>query len=234
MKNVLITGGSGGIGGAVATYYSNMGYTVLLHYNSNVDGATSLQQQLNSCGGNVHLYQADFCSVDSINSMVTTILRLHKHIDVLVNNAGVALHSQIQDTTVDQYDRVMNVNCRGAYFATRAVVDSMLYRGSGAIVNVSSIWGIHGASCESAYSMSKHAIIGMTNSLAIELEEGGVTVNCVCPPIVATAMTSHLSESDIAQFGCQYGVGVVSATAVAKSIYDLSVGGDTNIILQIK
>ncbi len=234
MKNVLITGGSGGIGSAVATYYSNMGYTVLLHYNSSVDSARQLQQQLNNNGGNVHLYQADFANIDSINSMVEDILRLHKHIDVLGNNAGVALHRQIQDTTVDDYDRVMEINCRGAYFVTRAVIDSMIFRDSGAIVNVASIWGIHGASCESVYSMSKHAIIGMTNSLAVELEESNITVNCVCPPIVDTNMTSHLSQGDVEQFCSQYGVGVVSATSVAESIYNLSIGEDTNSILQIK
>ncbi len=234
MKNVLITGGSGGIGSAVATHYSNMGYTVLLHYNSNASQAQSLQAQLNSNGGNVHLFQADFSNVAEIDAMVASILRLHKHIDVLVNNAGVSLHQQIQDTTVDMYNHVMAVNCRGSYFASRAVLDSMLYRGSGAIVNVSSIWGIMGASCESVYSMSKHAIVGMTNSMAIELMDSGITVSCVCPPIVATNMTSHLSADDIANFGATYGVSVVTAEHVAQCLSDLSVSGDTNQILQIK
>ncbi len=176
MKNVLITGGSGGIGSAVAKYYSDMGYAVLLHYNSSVDKAKLLQNQLNSNGGNVHLFQADLTSIEQIDNMIRRILSLHKHIDVLVNNAGVSLHMQVQDTTPDMYDRVMAVNCRGSYFVSRAVIGSMLYRGSGAIVNVSSIWGIRGASCESVYSMSKHAIVGMTNSMAIELEDSGITI----------------------------------------------------------
>lgn len=234
MKNVLITGGSGGIGSAVATHYSNMGYTVLLHYNSSSEQAQTLQAQLNSCGGNVHIFQADLSNVCEIDAMVASILRLHKHIDVLVNNAGVSLHAQVQDTTVDMYDHVMAVNCRGSYFASRAVLGSMLYRSSGAIVNVSSIWGIMGASCESVYSMTKHAIVGMTNSMAIELEDSGITVNCVCPPIVATNMTSHLSAEDVANFGKNYGVSLVTAEHVAKCIYDLSVGQETNQILQIK
>lgn len=234
MKNVLITGGSGGIGSAVATHYSNMGYTVLLHYNTNIEQALSLQSQLNSSGGNVHLFQADLSNVCEIDAMVEHMLRLHKHIDVLVNNAGVSLHSQVQDTTPDMYDHVMAVNCRGSYFASRAVLDSMLYRGSGAIVNVSSIWGIMGASCESVYSMSKHAIVGMTNSMAIELEDSGITVNCVCPPIVATNMTKHLSAEDVANFNKNYGVSVVTPQQIAECIYNLSVSGDTNQILQIK
>ncbi len=234
MKNVLITGGSGGIGSAVAKYYSDMGYTVLLHYNSSVDKAKLLQTQLNNNGGNVHLFQADLTSIEQIDNMISRILSLHKHIDVLVNNAGVSLHMQVQDTTPDMYDRVMAVNCRGSYFVSRAVIGSMLYRGSGAIVNVSSIWGIRGASCESVYSMSKHAIVGMTNSMAIELEDSGITVNCVCPPIVSTPMTSHLSSSDIANFNATYGVSLVSPDNVAKAIYELSVSDNTNQILQIK
>ncbi len=234
MKNILVTGGTGGIGSAVATYYSNKGYSVLLHYNTNADKAHILMQQLNSNGGNVHIYQADLCDIDSINSMVDKILRLHKHIDVLVNNAGVALHAQIQDTSVDMYDYVMNVNCRGAYFVTRAVLDNMLQRECGAIVNVSSIWGVHGASCESVYSMTKHAIIGMTNSLAMELEDSNITVNCVCPPIVATNMTSHLTQDDVSAFASTYGVGIVSADMVAEHIYMLSEGDSSNQILQIK
>lgn len=184
MKKVLITGGATGIGKAVAQLFLQNGYAVFVSYNNtpvDYEGVTPVKCNLEN--------------VEEIENMFLTV----GDIDVLVNNAGVSLIKQINDTTADEYDYINAVNARSYFFCSKYASLSMIKKHSGAIVNVSSIWGQTGASCEVAYSMSKSAVIGLTKALSQELAPSNITVNCVCPGIIDTRMNSHFDKSDLSE-----------------------------------
>ena len=231
MKTVLVTGGSRGIGAATAREFAKNGYTVIVNYNNSEGEAIELQRELREAGADVHLFCADVTNRIQVDEMFAHVKRYFKHLDVLVNNAGVSLTKLCQDVTTDEYDIVMNINAKGAFLASQCAIEMFLSQGYGAIVNVSSIWGTQGASCESVYAMSKHAIVGLTKSLSEELSPSNVTVNCVCPPIVSTQMCEHLSQKNVADFCLQHNVRLYSPEMVAKDIFQLATCGETGIIL---
>ncbi len=232
MKICLVTGGSRGIGAATAAVFAQKGYTVIVNYNRSEEKAYQLQQTLLHSGCDVHLYKADISQVVEVCDMFRWIGKYFKHLDVLVNNAGVSLSAQCQDVSEDAFDKVFDTNVKSTFFCCREGLPLLTGVG-GAIVNVSSIWGLKGASCESVYSASKHAIVGLTKSLAAELAPV-VRVNCVCPPIVATDMCAHLSESEIQEFCKKHHTRLFTPEQVAEDIYSLAVGGETGTILSEK
>lgn len=182
MKKVLVTGGATGIGKAVAKLFAEKGFDVFATYNNTApdyDGVTFVK--------------CDLENPKEIKNLFETV----GDVDVLVNNAGVSLIKQINDTTVEEYDRVNNVNARSYFICSKLAALSMLKKHSGAIVNVSSIWGQMGASCEVAYSMSKAAVIGLTKALSQELAPSGITVNCVCPGIIDTRMNDIFDKKEL-------------------------------------
>ncbi|MDE6124027.1 MAG: SDR family oxidoreductase [Eubacterium sp.] len=184
MKNVLITGGATGIGKAAAQLFAEKGYHVYITYNKilpDFSGVTAIK--------------CDLSSVDDIENLFNNI----DDIDVLVNNAGVSLIKMINDVTKEDYESLMRVNSRAVYFCCKHAASLMLKKHSGAIVNVSSMWGEVGASCETLYSMSKAAVIGLTKALAKELAPSGITVNCVSPGIIDTRMNSMFLKEELAQ-----------------------------------
>lgn len=184
MKNVLITGGATGIGKAAALMFKEKGYKVYITYNKTLpdfDGITAVKCDLSSISDIERLFEA----VGSI--------------DVLVNNAGVSLIKMINDTTADDFESIMNVNSRAVYFCSKYAAMQMLKNHSGAIVNVSSMWGEVGASCETLYSMSKAAVIGFTKALAKELAPSGITVNCISPGIIDTRMNNMFDKSELSE-----------------------------------
>ena len=182
MKKVLITGGATGIGKATALLFKENGYDVYISYNNTLPDYTG-----------VTAVKCDLSSVDEIEQMFDII----GDIDVLVNNAGVCLIKQINDMTAEDYDKVFAVNSRACYFCSKYAALSMLKNHSGAIINVSSMWGQLGASCETAYSMSKAAVIGLTRALADELAPSGITVNCISPGIIDTRMNDMFDKSEL-------------------------------------
>lgn len=182
MKKVLITGGATGIGKATAQLFCQKGWQVFVSFNDtpvDYQGVTAVKCNLEK--------------VDEIEKMFSLV----GDVDVLVNNAGISLIKQINDTTVEDYDRVSNVNARSYFFCSKFGALSMLKKHSGAIINVSSVWGQMGASCEVAYSMSKSAVIGLTKALSQELAPSGITVNCVCPGIIDTRMNSQFDKKEL-------------------------------------
>lgn len=187
MKTVLITGASGGIGAATARLFYENGYKVIIHYNYSEDEAKRLSEEL----GNSQIVQADISDKPSVEKMFEQI----GNIDVLVNNAGTALTQKLlTDVTEEEYDRVMNTNVKGTYLCCQQALKSMVKNHSGAIVNVSSIWGISGGSCEVVYSASKAAIIGFTKALSREIGPSNIRVNAVAPGVILTKMNSHLDD----------------------------------------
>lgn len=205
MKKVLITGGATGIGKATALLFKQKGYDVFITYNQSepdFDGITKIK-----------------CNLENENEIIELFNQIES-IDVLVNNAGISLIKQINDTTAEEYDKVMRINARSYFLCSREAVKLMLKSHSGAIVNVSSMWGQLGASCEIAYSMSKAAVIGLSRSLAQELAPSGITVNCVCPGIIDTRMNSMFEKSELEE---EVPIGRLgTAEEVADAIYFLS------------
>ena len=231
MKIALITGGSRGIGAATVVKFAREQYTVIINYNRSVDEAASLSRQLVADGYDVHLYQADVTDAKQVADMFAWTKKYFKKLDVLVNNAGVALTKQLQDVTVEQFDRVMDTNAKGAFVCCQQALPLLACSDRGSIVNLSSVWGVEGASCESVYAMSKFAVVGLTKSLAKELEPSGIAVNCVCPPIVLTDMSRHLVQSDIDAFCAEHNTRAYTADEVAEDVYNLAVSGKTGFVL---
>ena len=187
MKTVLVTGGVRGIGKSIALAFQKKGYRVCVSYSKDEASADGMR----ACGFEV--YRADVSKEEEVLSLFEKI----GGVDILVNNAGVALFSQIQDTSFDDYKKVFSVNMDGAFLCAREASKSMISKKSGLIVNVSSVWGEVGGSCESVYSASKAALIGFTKALAKELGYSGIRVNAVSPGVINTAMNARFSKEDI-------------------------------------
>ncbi|MBE7083077.1 MAG: glucose 1-dehydrogenase [Clostridiales bacterium] len=199
MKTVLITGASGGIGRAIVKKFVQNGYTVIAQYNKNKTELKKLIEELEreNLGGAVYPVTADFTDLNSIDKMFEDIFSKYKKIDAVVNNAGVGLYKLITETTEQDWDKVFNVNIKSIYYLVNKVLPSMIDNKSGKIVNVSSMWGIAGASMEVAYSASKSALIGYTKALAKELAPSGINVNCVCPGVIDTEMNARFSKEEV-------------------------------------
>ena len=195
-KVALVTGASYGIGFAIASAFAEQGATICFNDINQelVDkGLASYAEK----GIKAHGYVCDVTDEPAVQAMVATIAKEVGTIDILVNNAGISLIKQINDTTAEEYDKIMSVNARSYFLCSREAIKLMLKNHEGAIVNVSSMWGQTGASCEIAYSMSKAAVIGLTRSLAEELAPSGITVNCVCPGIIDTRMNNMFDKNEL-------------------------------------
>lgn len=193
-KTIFVTGGSRGIGEAVVRRAAGK-YNVCFTYRSSEDKAKALEQELGALGV-VSVY-CDVKSAESVQKAVDFAKKRFGKIDVLVNNAGISRSGLLIDTSESDWDEVFAVNTKGVYLATRAVLPDMLSRGSGAVVNVSSIWGEVGGSFEVAYSASKAAVIGLTKALAKEVAPMGVRVNAVAPGAVDTDMMKCYTQDEI-------------------------------------
>lgn len=191
-KVALVTGSSRGIGRAIAAQLAREGYAVGVNYYERRDKADELVSQLTQEGCRALAVQADVSKRGEVDAMVKTVEDAFGPISVLINNAGVAGQALFQDVTDELWDRYFAVNLNGARNTIQAVLPQMLHEKSGVIVNISSIWGQHGASCEVTYSCTKHALIGLTRSLALELAPSGIRVNCVAPGVIDTDMAREL------------------------------------------
>ncbi len=196
-KTVLVTGASGGIGSACARLFAAEGYKVAIHYNNGKASADELKDEICSLGGEAVSVCADLSDEAQVAAMLSTVERELGEVDVLINNAGVSQQKLFTDTTREDYELVFGVNTLGVINCCRAVLPSMIRHKSGRIVNVSSMWGVSGASCEVLYSASKAAVIGLTKALAKEVGPSSVTVNCVAPGVINTRMNSHLNSEDM-------------------------------------
>lgn len=197
MKNVLITGASGGIGKALALAFANRGYGVALHYHHNEQGAKDTAEQIRLSGGDAEIFQADLRREDEVSALFDRAEAHFGFLNTLVNNAGVAWRGLLTDMSLSDWDQVLGVSLTGAFLCCRRALLPMVRRQEGSIVNISSMWGEVGASCEAAYSAAKAGLIGLTKALAKEDGPSGVRVNCVTPGVIDTPMNGGLSPDDL-------------------------------------
>lgn len=200
MKDVaLVTGSSRGIGAAIAALLARRGYAVCINYLEQREKAEALVAELRKEQCVAMCLQADVADRAQVDAMVRKVEEELGHISLLVNNAGIARNQQFQDVVPETLQRIFAVNFGGCFHCSQAVIGPMLKAHEGCIINISSIWGSHGASCESVYSSTKHAIIGLTRSLAAEFAPSGIRVNCVAPGVIETDMIQALGNETLEQ-----------------------------------
>lgn len=190
-KVILITGASRGIGREIAKELSKQNI-VIANYNKSEDEAKKLEQE----NENVEIFRADVTQNKEVKNMVNYIVNKYGKIDVLINNAGIAQTKLFTDITSEDFDIMMKNNVYSVFYTTQQVVKHMIREQNGCIINISSVWGITGGSCEVHYSMSKAAIDGMTKALAKELGLSNIRVNSIAPGCIETDMTKNLSDED--------------------------------------
>ena len=200
MKTVLVTGGSRGIGKAIVYAFAKEGYNVILNYNSSDQSARDIVEDLKDCDGVVEMFKADISNRDEVNGMMEYAVKEFGKIDVLVNNAGICNVKLFTEITEQDWENIMQVNLKGVFNVTQAALRySMIKEKDGSIINISSIDGIAGSSCEVAYSASKAGVIGFTKALAKELALSNITVNAVAPGAINTDMLrKNYSMEDLA------------------------------------
>lgn len=194
MKTILITGGSCGIGKCMVENFAKDGYNVVLNYNKSVNNAKQIKENLQKQGYNIEIFKADISKKEEVKKLIEFTLEKFENIDVLINNAGIAKIQMFSDVTEQDWDEIMNVNLKSALFTIQGVLPNMIHRKQGCIINISSIWGLTGASCEAVYAASKAGLDGLTKSLAKELGPSNIRVNGIAPGIIDTQMNSNLDE----------------------------------------
>ena len=225
--NVIITGGATGIGAACVRLFAQRGFNVIAGYNSSREAAMALVRDIRKSKGSVFAVKADVSRPGGALKLVSACLKHFGDPDILVNNAGVALPQKlITETSDEEFRHVMDVNVFGVFACSREVLPYMIRNHSGSIVNVSSIWGRVGGSCEVAYSASKGAVISFTKALAKEVGPSGIRVNCVAPGVINTKMNGALDPETMKKLAdeaalCRIG----EPKEVAESVFYLAAGG---------
>lgn len=190
---ILVTGASRGIGREIAKSLAEKGNKVIANYNKSEEHAKSLQEE----NENIDIFKADVSKRDEVKQMVEYTINKYGKIDVLINNAGISETKLFTDITDEDWQKIINNNLYSAFCVTQEVLHNMIHNKKGCIINISSVWGIVGASCETAYSIAKAGIDGMTKSLAKELGPSNIRVNSIAPGIIDTDMNKNLSKEDI-------------------------------------
>ena len=191
MKTVLITGGSRGIGSELVRHFANNGYSVAFTYKSSRSEAEALAEETGALA-----IRADSAVESDVISAVKKTVDTLGGIDCLINNAAISSFALFTDITLDEWNNMMAVNLTGAFLYSRSVIPDMLKRKTGRIINITSMWGLVGSSCEVHYSAAKAGLIGMTKALAKELGPSGITVNAIAPGVINTDMNANLGVED--------------------------------------
>lgn len=226
MKGVaLVTGASGGIGRAIALQLARDGYTLAVHCHHNQEKAQAVCDEITAMNGRAQVFVCDIADAVAVSDMICAIEASLGCITALINNAGIAQQKLFTDLSVEEWRQMMAVHVDGAFYTSRAVLPAMIREHRGAIVNISSMWGQTGGSCEVHYSTAKAALIGLTKALAKEVGPSGVRVNCVAPGVIATEMLAGFSEETLNELAdeaplCRLGTPEDVAAAVSFLLSD--------------
>ncbi len=197
MSTAVITGSARGIGAATAALFARLGYNVVINYNTSEVEALELCDKICKNGGKAIAVRADVSKKDGAQHLFNEAQKHFGTVNVLVNNAGIAQQKLFTDITDEDYDKMFDVNVKSVFNCCQCALPDMIHRKYGRVINVSSMWGVIGASCEVHYSSSKAAVIGMTKALAREVAPSGITVNCIAPGVIDTPMNKDFDDETI-------------------------------------
>ena len=218
-KVIIVTGASKGIGREIAKQLAKEGNIIIANYNNSEQQAIELQEELNRDNFNIEIYKADVSKREEVKGMINFVLNKYKRIDVLINNAGISEFKLFTDETDEDWNRVINTNLYSVFCTTQEVLGNMIHNKNGCIINISSIWGMVGASCETIYSISKAGVDALTKSLAKELGPSNIRVNSIAPGIIDTNMNKRLTEETIEEIKADIPLGRIGKTEdIAKCV----------------
>lgn len=219
MKTVIVTGGSRGIGAAIVVELAKNNYNVVLNYNNSEEKAKKIQKDLKEQGINIEIFKADVSKREDVKKLVNFTIEKYNNIDILINNAGIDQIKPFMDITNEDWNKIIQTNLNSVFYCSQEVLRNMIHNKKGCIINISSIWGITGASCEVAYSVSKAGIDGMTKALAKEMGLSNIRVNSIAPGIVDTDMNKELSFEELQELKNEIPLGRVAAPEeIVKSV----------------
>jgi len=215
MKIAIVTGASRGIGREIAKELSKIGIKVIANYNKSEEQAKLLQNEY----PDIDIFKADISNRSEAKKMVEYALNKYGKVDILINNAGISENKLFTEVTDEDWNKIINNNLYSAFCMTQEVLPNMIHNKNGNIINISSIWGMVGASCESIYAISKAGIDAMTKSLAKELGPSNIRVNSIAPGIINTDMNKNLSAQDIKNISDEIPLGKIgNAIDIARCI----------------
>ena len=219
MKTVIVTGGSRGIGASIVKELAKCGYNVVLNYKKSEEAAKNIQKELRKQDLSIEIFKADVSKRAEVKELVKFTLDKFKNVDILINNAGIDQIKLFTDITDDDWNTMMQVNVNSVFYCTQEVLENMIHNKKGCIINISSIWGSIGASCEVHYSTSKAAIEGMTKALAKELGPSNIRVNSIAPGIVNTDMNKQLAKEELEELKKEIPLGrIAEPDEIVKSV----------------
>lgn len=196
-KVVVVTGGSRGIGAQIVKTLANENYKVILNYNNSKEQAEKIQQELLEQGNEIEIIKADVSKREETEKLIQFAINKFNKIDVLINNAGISQEGLFTDVTEEEWQKIINTNLNSVFYCNQQALKYMILEQQGCIINISSIWGETGASCEVAYSTTKAAINGMTKALAKEVGPSNIRVNAIAPGIIDTDMNRNLTNEEL-------------------------------------
>ena len=212
MKTVIVTGGSRGIGATIVKELAKENYNVVLNYNNSEEAAKKVQKELEDQDIKIEIFKADVSKREEVKELVKFTLEKYENIDILINNAGIAQEKSFMEITDEDWNKMLQVNLNSVFYCSQEVLENMIHNKKGCIINISSIWGITGGSCEVHYSVSKAGIDGMTKALAKELAPSNIRVNSIAPGAIMTDMTSDYTEEEIRNINNQIPLGKFGET----------------------
>ena len=219
MKTVIVTGGSRGIGATIVKTLAINEYNIVLNYNNSEKEAKKIKEELKEQGIEIEIFKADVSKREEVKELVRFTLEKFKNIDILINNAGIDQIKPFMDITDEEWNKMLQVNLNSIFYCTQEVLKNMIHNKKGCIINISSIWGLTGASCEVHYSVSKAGIDGLTKALAKELGPSNIRVNSIAPGAIMTDMNKELTKEEILEINNQIPLGRFGETIdIAKCI----------------
>ena len=218
-KTIIVTGASRGIGAAIVKMLAKEDYNIVLNYNKSEEIAKKMQEEFTKQGKNVEIFKADVSKREEVKKLIEFTINKFKKIDVLINNAGISQTRLFTDITDEDWNNMLNVNLNSVFYMTQEIVPYMIHEKEGCIINISSIWGITGAACETHYSVAKAGVDAMTKSLAKELGPSNIRVNSIAPGIIDTDMNKYLSDEELANIEEEIPLGKIgSPETIAKCV----------------